>query len=232
MHPTILIGNSNLSCNKLLEPTQTKKIDSMQPDITETNSTELFWSRKYQLQTTGWDVGYPTTPIKEYIDQLENKGLRILLPGAGNAYEAEYFFQNGFLNVTVLDIALEPLNKFAERLPGFPRENLLQANFFEHEGQYDLIIEHTFFCSFPPSADNRMAYAKKMSELLAPEGKLVGLWFTFPLDQFKGRPPYGGSIEEYKQYFDPYFLIKIFEEAYNSIKPRQENEAFGILQKR
>jgi len=53
---------------------------------------ELFWSSKYQEGQTGWDMGEVSPPIKAYIDQLTNKDLSILIPGAGNAYEAAYLF--------------------------------------------------------------------------------------------------------------------------------------------
>jgi len=69
-----------------------------------TNSENKYWSKRYEENQTGWDIGYPSTPIKTYVDQLENKDLKILIPGAGNAYEAEYLWQQGFKNVHVLDI--------------------------------------------------------------------------------------------------------------------------------
>ena len=68
-----------------------------------------FWDNKYEANKTGWDIGYVSTPIKEYIDQVDNKELRILIPGAGNSYEAEYFHNQGFNNVTVVDISEQPL---------------------------------------------------------------------------------------------------------------------------
>ena len=49
-----------------------------------------YWEERYQKGETGWDAGKITTPIKEYIDQLTNKNLKILIPGAGNGYEFDY----------------------------------------------------------------------------------------------------------------------------------------------
>lgn len=57
-------------------------------------SEETYWTTRYKEKKTGWDIGYPSTPIKAYADQLTDKQLKILIPGAGNAYEAEYFFLN------------------------------------------------------------------------------------------------------------------------------------------
>ncbi|MEL6669311.1 MAG: methyltransferase domain-containing protein [Bacteroidota bacterium] len=189
---------------------------------------QQYWTDRYIENRTGWDIGYPSTPLKTYIDQLDNKSLRILIPGAGNAYEAEYLFQQGFTQVYVLDISQEPLAAFQKRVPDFPEDQLLQGDFFTHQGQYDLIFEQTFFCSFLPTRENRTAYARQMSQLLNPGGKLVGLWFQFPLNP-DGNRPFGGSKEEYLSYLEPYFSIQTFETAYNSIKPRMGKELFGVL---
>jgi len=197
----------------------------------ETSKEQQYWSQRYLENQTGWDIGAPSTPIKQYIDQLENKNLKILIPGAGNAYEAEYLFKQGFKNVYVLDISSEPLDAFRVRVPNFPLNQTIQADFFTHKGTYDLILEQTFFCSFPPTKSNRQRYATKMYDLLNNNGKLVGLWFNFPLTGDMEKPPFGGDKEEYSNYFDSFFKIICFEACYNSIESRMNNEIFGILQK-
>ncbi|MEM1003053.1 MAG: SAM-dependent methyltransferase [Bacteroidota bacterium] len=200
--------------------------------IHDTSTENNYWASRYREARTGWDIGYPSTPIKTYIDQLENKDLSILIPGAGNAYEAEYLFRNGFSRVHILDIALAPLQNFKARVSDFPENQLIHANFFEHQGQYDLLIEQTFFCSFPPTKANRTAYAVKVADLLKEGGKLVGLWFDMPLTGDMEKRPFGGSKEEYLGYFEPHFKVKSFEMAYNSIAPRAGNERFGIFEKK
>jgi len=196
------------------------------------NTKELqdFWTNRYQENLTGWDIGYPSTPIKTYIDQLDNKDLRILIPGAGNAYEAEYLHNQGFSQVHILDISQSPLDNFKRRVPDFPNEHLIQANFFEFEAQYDLIVEQTFFCSFEPTPENRSRYAEQMSHLLKPGGKLVGLWFRHPLVH-NGNRPFGGTKEEYLSYLTPHFEVMVFEDCYNSIEPRAGKELFGVFVK-
>ena len=201
-------------------------------DISNTKSENEYWSQRYKEGRTGWDIGYPSTPIKEYIDQLENKQIKILIPGAGNAYEAGYLFEQGFEQVHILDISSAPLEEFKKRYPLFPEAQLIKGNFFEHEGAYDLIIEQTFFCSFPPTVENRTVYAEKMSSLLISGGKLTGLWFTMPLTGDMEKRPFGGSKEEYLGYFAPHFHVHSLEPCYNSIAPRQGNELFGIFVKR
>lgn len=186
-----------------------------------------FWDSRYRTGQTGWDMGTVSPPLKGYIDQLEDKDLKILIPGAGNSYEAEYLFKKGFKNVTVVDISGYPLKNIADRVPDFPKEQLIEKDFFALEGKYELILEQAFFCTMDPP--ERPAYVDKMYELLPPGGKLAGLLFNFPLTP-KG-PPFGGSKEEYVALFEKKFEIKIMEEATNSIPPRQGNELFFLAQR-
>ncbi|WP_282080582.1 methyltransferase domain-containing protein [Aquimarina algiphila] len=191
-----------------------------------------YWTQRYTENRTGWDIGYVATPLKNYIDQLTDKTINILIPGAGNAYEAEYLFQNGFHNVYVLDISQTPLDTFAQRVPDFPKSQLILGDFFTLKGSYDLIIEQTFFCSFVPTPENRSTYVLQMSNLLNPDGKLVGLWFDTPLTDDMEKRPFGGDKKEYLSYLETHFETIIFEKCYNSIPERQGNELFGIFRKK
>ena len=156
---------------------------------------ENYWSNRYQNEQIGWDIGYVSTPIKEYIDQLTDKDLRILIPGGGNSYEAEYLHQQGFKNVFVIDISQAPLANLKQRVPEFPSEQLIHGDFFELDQSFDLIFEQTFLCALSP--DLRQHYVHKMAELLQPNGKLVGLLFNDPL--FEDHPPFGGNESIYIQ---------------------------------
>ena len=186
-----------------------------------------YWAAKYRENKTGWDLGSVSPPLKQYMNQLKDKSLKILLPGAGNSYEAEYLFINGFKNIYVLDIAEDPLKNLKRRIPGFPEKNLIQADYFEFEGSFDLILEQTFFCAIP--VQKRGLYAEKTHQLLRKNGKLIGLFFNSEF--FKEGPPFGGSKKEYLTYFSPYFTIEVFEPCTNSILPRQGNELFFIFKK-
>ena len=183
---------------------------------------EIFWDQKYTAGKTGWDIGHISTPLKIYFDQLTNKELKILIPGGGNSYEAEYLHNQGFKNVIVVDISGVPLQNIRLRLPDFPKEHLLHEDFFALKDTFDLIVEQTFFCAIDPSL--RTQYVLKANQLLKENGKLIGLLFNSPLN--RDSPPYGGSKEEYLTYFEPYFKIEIMETAYNSIKERTDNELF------
>lgn len=187
---------------------------------------EEFWTERYLNCQTGWDLGEVSPPLKSYFDQLEDKTIKILIPGCGNAYEAEYLHVNGFSNVHVIDLSQEPLDTFLERVPSFPKAQVHKGDFFEHSGAYDLIVEQTMFCAINPPL--RAKYAKQAAALLTPNGKLIGVLFN---TQFEGGPPYGGSVDEYMGYFEPYFSQIHMEECFNSVGPRMNREAFIILRK-
>lgn len=192
------------------------------------NFDKKYWELKYANNKTGWDIGYISTPLKEYIDQLTTKNLHILIPGAGNGHEIEYLYNNGFTNLTVIDIAEQPLINIKNRIPNFPTEHLIQQDFFKHTKKYDLIIEQTFFCALDPIL--REKYVTKMHESLNIKGKISGVLFNFELTP-EG-PPFGGSKLEYVSLFKNIFKINTLEKCYNSIKPRQGRELFFIFEKK
>ena len=68
-----------------------------------------------------------------------------------------------------------------------------------------------------------------MNELLAENGKLVGVLFNREFGN--NTPPFGGDKTEYQTYFNDYFDFKVMENCYNSIPPRAGNELFINLKK-
>ena len=165
-----------------------------------------YWNNLYDKDEIGWDIGFPSPVLKEYIDQLTNKDIAILIPGCGNAYEAEYLLAQGFTNVTLIDIA--PLltaaleSKFKKELG--KKIKIITGDFFTHEGTYNLILEQTFFSALDPSV--RPMYVDKMRSLLLKDGHLTGVLFAQVFEE-EG-PPFGGTLQEYKSMFSKKFKIK------------------------
>ena len=178
-----------------------------------------YWEAQYEAKTTGWDLGQVSPPIQAYVDTVSNKNSRILIPGCGNSYEAEYLLEQGFSNITVIDIAPTPLAVLKEKFKNNPNIKIVLGDFFEHQGKYDLIIEQTFFCALPPTM--RQKYVWKMHQLLAEEGILSGLLFN---RMFESGPPFGGSKEEYEQLFTSTFDFIKINLSENSAAPRTNSE--------
>lgn len=187
-----------------------------------------YWNNCWEQSKTGWDIGFASPAITEYMAQYPHKDAAILIPGCGNAYEAEYLLANGFTNITLIDIAPKAVELLQEKFSETTAIKVICEDFFQHEGRYDLVLEQTFFCAIPPS--RRKEYAEKMAALLNANGKLVGLLFDRTFEQ-EG-PPFGGCPCEYKPVFEPHFHIRTMETCYNSIPPRKDSEVFIQLVKK
>jgi len=193
-----------------------------------TQLTSEYWNDRYKKENTPWDIGDVSRPLQVYIDELKNKQLRILIPGAGRAYEAVYLHRQGFEQVYVCDWAEEAFQYLRKEAPDFPDEHQLVNDFFQLDFTVDLILEQTFFAAISP--DLRHDYARQAANLLAPNGRLAGVLFAQPFPT-EG-PPFGGTAEEYRTYFEPYFKILHLDISQHSIKPRAGQELFIELEKR
>ena len=200
-------------------------------EIFSTNNVEenpgKYWDQRYQENQTGWDMKQVSPPIKSYIDSLKNKKINILIPGCGNAYEAQYLLKNGFENISLIDISKTLTDRLREK---FTNEKIAIYNedFFNHSGQYDLILEQTFFCALNPVL--RKQYVKQCKNLLRRNGKIAGVLFNIKME--KPGPPYTATDDEYKELFSSKFDMNIFEPCTNSIKPRLGSELFFEFQKK
>ena len=187
---------------------------------------ESYWTNRYHSKTTGWDIGY-TGPLGNILNNLEDKNSVILIPGAGNGYEADYALSLGIANMHVLDFSAPPLENLKKRLSKLKLENIHCTDFFRHEGTYDIILEQTFFCALNPKL--REQYTTKIHSLLKPNGILTRVMFDHALDT---GPPFGGSLKEYEKLFSPKFDIEIMERCKFSIPARAEKELYVKFRKK
>ncbi|MFN9110456.1 MAG: methyltransferase domain-containing protein [Bacteroidota bacterium] len=191
-------------------------------------SDQLYWNTRWERGETGWDIGYAAPAITEYMLKYSDKNAAILIPGCGNAYEAEWLTGQGFTNITLLDIAPKAVEELREKFQHNTAINVLCEDFFQHDRKYDMIIEQTFFCAIPPI--RRIEYVQKAASILKHSGKIIGLLFDKKFDQHG--PPFGGSMSEYKSLFESFFKIQKMEHCYNSIPPRAGTELFIHLEKK
>lgn len=193
------------------------------------NLDAAYWNNCFTFSNTPWDIGYISTPLKTYFDQLTDKNMSILIPGCGNGYEAAYLLENGFTALTLIDISQVLTTQLKEKFSSYLNGQLsvITGDFFELTGQFDLIVEQTFFCAFHPSL--RKQYSSHMYQLLQPGGKLTGVLFNRSFS--KQGPPFGGEMSEYRELFSAHFQINKLEACYNSIAARAGHECFFILQK-
>lgn len=190
------------------------------------NLNQDYWENRWQAQQTGWDLGEVSPPIAAYFSKLECQptNLSILIPGCGNAHEAAFLLKNGYANISVIDISPTACEALSTKFQNEIDEGKLRVfcqDFFEHQGQYDLIVEQTFFCALNPSLRND--YVTHMHKLLKPNGKLIGLLFD---KNFEGGPPFGGNKAAYQVLFEQTFNHVSITHCINSAPPRMGTEVW------
>lgn len=186
-----------------------------------------YWSNRYKNHETAWDIGFVSTPLKNYFDQLTDLTIKILIPGCGRGYEGIYLWEIGFKNIFFLDFSEEALGYIKNRIPSLPEKQLICGDFFHLDDYFDLIIEQTMFCAIDPTL--RETYLKKVESSLTPNGKMVGLLFN---RDFEIGPPFGGNYQSYQKLYSKHFNIQKMEECYNSIEARRGFELFFIAKKK
>jgi SAM-dependent methyltransferase len=197
-------------------------------EFTVENLGKDFWNNRWETQKTGWDIGYASPAITDYMAKCVDKNAPILVPGCGNAHEASFLLENGFTNITLVDIAPLAVERLQEKFKQFHQIKIVLGDFYLHEGKYEILIEQTFFCANLPAS--RGNYVKKAADLLNHGGRLIGVLFNREFE--KQGPPFGGNEAEYKALFSPFFTIEKMELCYNSIAPRMGNELFINLLKK
>lgn len=196
------------------------------PPVTEEKETQ-YWDNRYKENDTPWDMQMVSPPLKNYIDRLTDHNLSILIPGCGNAYEATYLLEQGFRNITLIDLSPTLTAALQLKYKGLPIK-IINANFFDHQGKYDLILEQTFFCAIDPSL--RKAYVNTCYELLNDDGKIAGVFFNKKFAE--NEPPYIASDEEYHALFEDRFLFNEFVSCTTSVRPRLGYEVSFEFQKK
>lgn len=185
-----------------------------------------FWEERWKTKDTGWDLNGISPALKAYFDAFASKNKSILIPGCGNAYEAEYLLKNGHKNITLIDISPTAVSHLLKRLKKYVGQELtiICGDFFKHTGQYDIIVEQTFFCALEKT--RRKDYVQKMKFLLKEDGILAGLLFN---KEFENSPPFGGSSKEYKKLFQLHFNSIKMKTTQLSVAPRAGTELFFEL---
>jgi thiopurine S-methyltransferase len=188
---------------------------------------KTYWDTRHKESQTAWDIGYANSIHTDYVKANYPKNAKIIEPGAGNAHEVSALWEDGYTNVYAVDYSSTAKDAFISKNSNFPSEQYLVGDYFDIKGNFDLILEQTFFCALDPNL--REAYVNKTHSLLNTNGRVMGVLFNF---EKSDGPPFGGDINEYKCLFENKFEIICLEEAKNSIPERQGNEiVFELLKK-
>jgi SAM-dependent methyltransferase len=186
--------------------------------LNDSSSRPEFWDVRYASGETPWDFHGVPAALKEFLK--ESPAGNVLIPGCGAGYEVRAFHEAGW-QVTAIDFSPVAVERARSEL-GALASCVVQGDFFTHHfggKRFDLIYERTFLCALPPRL--WPAYVKRMTELLHPNGKLVGI---FLYGQQADPPPYPLIPEKASELFRGEFSLMKNVPVSDSLPIFQGNE--------
>ena len=144
-----------------------------------TNSARpAFWNQRYASGETPWVLHKIPAALRSFLTRTRRKG-RGLIPGCGTDHGVIKVFADGGFEVTAIDFSPVALAETKKTLGNF-HGKIIRADFCKSDfgRRFDLAYERTFLCAMHPRRWAR--YAKRVAELLATGGKLIGIFFTEP----------------------------------------------------
>ena len=205
-------------------------MNELAPQNESDSSRTQFWVKRWETGKLPWDLGHVPPNLVSFLTRNAVSRPRVLIPGCGTGYEVKAFHEAGF-DVTAIDFS-GPAVAHARETLGSLGDKVIHGNFFKHDfgtQRFRLIYERGFLCSIP--SERWADYARRMSDLLEPGGRLVGL-FLYGVEPEP--PPYPLTDETAKALFGPYFRLASTETAvadsvpvYQGMERWQEWEKVG-----
>jgi methyl halide transferase len=166
------------------------------------------WEQMWQRGIVPGDFFDRECASPALVDLLSRSGVKdgrsAFVPGCGRGYDVVELAASGlFGSVIGLDYAptgVAAAKEFVASKPGTERASLVCEDFFKYkgvDGGFSFIYDYTFLCALP--VGRRPEWARKMAELIAPDGVLVTLMFPLDKPLSDGGPPYGVSLAIYDE---------------------------------
>ena len=189
------------------------------------------WQRHYDENDLGWDLGQVAPPFVSLLESnIINPG-KTLVPGCGRGHEVIFLAEHGF-DVTAVDYSKGAVNHLNSVIQERKLSSqILHLDFFTldstHDGLYDLLIEHTFFCAISPI--QRPLYVSTVTRALKKNGMIAGLFYH---TEQEGGPPFNTTRDDIIKHFSDSFEIRELAQAKNSAEQRKDKEWLVILTKK
>lgn len=182
--------------------------------------------RTKEIDEVSWYQPTPESSLKFITDLDILKTAKIIDIGGGDSFLVDYLLQNGYKNITVLDISAEALERAKKRL-GKRAENVIwiasDVTSFEPKEQYDLWHDRAAFHFFTESSDVAK-YIQVVNKSIKPGGGLV-------VGTFSNNGPKKCSGLEIKQYSEK-SLMKCFSNQFDKIgcEETEHHTPFNTIQ--
>ena len=180
-----------------------------------------YWDKIYSEKSEKAVSWYQELPVKslEMINELNlSKNASIIDVGGGDSRLVDHLLNQGFMNITVLDISKVSLEKLKARLGNVgERVKFINADVttFNPRTQFDLWHDRATF-HFLTELHEIEKYLEVVTKSLSQSGNLILSTFSkIGPDKCSGLPVHKYSDTELKQLFQKYFSnTKCFEDVH------------------
>ena len=141
-------------------------------------NTKEHWENIYktkQLNEVSWYQPKPETSIEIFNGFNLPKNANIIDVGAGDSFFVDYLLDNNFINITVLDISENAINRAKKRLGNRSKKVkwiIANSATFKSSETYDFWHDRAAF-HFLTKAEEISSYIKNLNKNLTSSGKLV-----------------------------------------------------------
>uniref|UniRef100_A0A0E0D9G9 Thiol methyltransferase 2 n=1 Tax=Oryza meridionalis TaxID=40149 RepID=A0A0E0D9G9_9ORYZ len=194
------------------------------------------WSRCWEEGVTPWDLGQPTPAVVELVHSgtlPAGDATTVLVPGCGSGYDVVALSGPGrfVVGLDICDTAIQKAKQLSAAAAAGADDGDGSSSFFafvaddffkwEPPEPFHLIFDYTFFCALHPSM--RPAWAKRMADLLRPDGELITLMYL--AEGQEAGPPFNTTVLDYKEVLNPLGLvITSIEDNEVAVEPRKGME--------
>ena len=181
----------------------------------------LNWDQAYSDRQIPWDLGEAAPAFVELLPRLKLPKQRVLVLGCGQGWDALHFAQLGH-RVTAVDVSSTAI-EMARQNDADKLVNWICADAWSVDGQFDLVVEHTFYAAIAPKERNQLV--RLWRQKLTDQGQLLGIFFAMPK---RHGPPFGGSEWELKRRLGEHFQA-LYWSRVRSPTPHRQHKEFLVL---
>ena len=146
-----------------------------------------YWEERYQKDKEQFDWYQRYSGVKDMITQFIQPNYQILMLGCGNSKMSEEMFEDGYRNITNVDISFTVIKQmqelYKEKYPEMLFKQMDARNLQFEDGTYDAIIDKACFDSIlcgDGSGPNSEAMLNHVHRVLSPEGVYICITYGVP----------------------------------------------------
>ena len=182
-----------------------------------------FWRVYWDAEVTPWDVDGPHPELVRR-RELDGPG-DAFVPGCGRGHDAAHLVARGW-RVTAVDFAA-PSHEIVRAITAGDG-CFVAADAFEWTGEaeFDLWLEHTFYCAIPP--DRRDDWGRLAARVIRPGGRLLAVVFPIGKPAGEGGPPFGVTVAGMSGHLGSEFELLSDEPVTQRVERRTASERLTV----